>query len=177
MTQTEKKTIESDLPDLRSADSSGARFCLTESRITRQLDLRQHHARRRYRTASCIARAVRNSSSLHRNLSAHPAAGLGTALPKTMCAPGRDNVRLLRLCPQRRGPRAACSRRIRDFHCCGRRILCRRRRNPFTHLATRLAARKRHVPVQRQHPGKFYRHDWRGDAFAPPLSAHEPRPG
>ena len=46
-----------------------------------------------------------------------------------------------------------------------------------THPATRLAARKRHVPVQRQHPGKFYRHDWRVDAFAPPLSAHEPRPG
>src|SRR5438477_9873979 len=51
------------------------------------------------------------------------------------------------------------------------------RRNPFTHPATRLAARKRHVPVQQQHPGKFYRHDWRVDAFAPPLSADEPRPG
>jgi hypothetical protein len=31
--------------------------------------------------------------------------------------------------------------------------------------------------VRRKHPGKFYRHDWRVDAFASPLSAHEPRPG
>jgi hypothetical protein len=44
------------------------------------------------------------------------------------------------LCPKRRDPRAACCWRIRDFHCCGRRILCRGRRNPFIHPATRLAA-------------------------------------
>jgi hypothetical protein len=56
-----------------------------------------------------------------------------------------------------------------DFHCCGRHILCRGRRNPFTHPATRLAARKRHVPVQRQHPGKFHRHDWCVDAFTRPF--------
>jgi hypothetical protein len=166
-----------DLVDCARPTLAGARFCLTHNQITRQLGLKQHHGRRRYRTASRIAWAVRNSSPLNRNLSADFAATLGTALPKTMCAPGRDNVRLLRLCPKRRGPRAACRRRIRDFHCCGRHILCRGRRNPFTHPATRLAAPKRHVPVQRQHPGKFYRHDWRVDAFAPPLSAHEPRPG
>jgi putative citrate transport len=59
-----------------------------------------------------------------------------------MCATGRDNVRLLRLRPPRRRPRAACRGRIRDFHCCGRRILCRGRRNPFAYPATRLAARK-----------------------------------
>ena len=160
----------------RLADISSARFCLTQNRITRQLDLRQHHVRRRYRTASRIARTVRNSSPLYCNLSANSAATLGTALPKTMCAPGRDNVRLLRLCPKRRGPRAACRRRIRDFHCCGRHILRRGRRNPFTHPATRLAARICRVSVRRQHPGKFYRHDCCVDAFTPPLSPHEPRP-
>jgi hypothetical protein len=42
--------------------------------------------------------------------------------------------------------------------------------------ATRLAACKCHLPVRRKHPGKFYRHDWRVDAFASSLSAHEPRP-
>jgi hypothetical protein len=33
-----------------------------------------------------------------------------------------------------------CRWRICDFHCCGRRILCRGRRNLFAHPATRLGA-------------------------------------
>ena len=140
------------------------------------LDLRQRNIRRRYRTASRIARTVRNSSPLYRELSAHFAAALGAALPKIVCAPGRDNVRLLRLRPKRRRPRSACGGRIGNLHCCCWHILCRCRCHPFAHPATCLAARKCHVPVRRKRPGKFYRHDWRIDAFTPPFSAHEPRP-
>src|SRR5207237_8075381 len=94
----------------RPADLTSARPCSTQERITRQLGLRQHNVRHHYRTASCIAHTVRNSSSFHRDLPAHSAAALGTALPKIVCAPGRDHLRLLHLRAARRGPRSSCRR-------------------------------------------------------------------
>jgi hypothetical protein len=147
---------------LRSADTSGARFCLTKNQVTRQLgsETTQCTSPLSNRIPHCSDRS--QFSPFYCNLSAHSAATLGTALQQ-LCA---------LLATTTCGYYAfALHGAARVQHAAGEYATFIVVVGTFFVVASPLAN------VTFLFGGsKFHRHDWRVDAFASSLSAHEPRP-